>query len=304
MKKTAISILRSGLGVVLLLAVFSAPLSAEFQKPRLYIKLNGAGSLADGGDFGDFVDRNEIYYAAVDAAPGYNAGVTAPSYFLGFGGEIGLETSKYAVGISAGYLEKNFHLDYLYQEPGSGFEDRYVRDYTFSAVPIFLLFHYKVIDTSFFMASVTVGQGVYLGRYRDERRQTFKEHDLTFVNSVVESKKNRLGFHLGAAFQFNVTRNLAFFIDAAYRLVNFEDMEAVDYYEDDNVTGSSNEGEFYYWANRRTGESRFGIGENDGFFWDSTPAAFNINGFSLTVGIKITFGSGKKVEPVKFAPMD
>lgn len=280
---------------------------SKFQKPRFYIKLKGMGNLANGGDFGDFVDRNDIYFNGLNNSPGnYDITVTTPpAYFRGFGGEIGLETQKYAVGISAGYIEKKFHLDYHFEDVSTGFEDDYVREHKFSAIPIFLLIHYKIIDTSFFAASFTIGQGVYLGTYRDDRAQTFKNHESnkTFVNSYVESNQARLGFHLGTTLEIKITRNLGLFAEAAYRLVKFAEMEAKDYYEDDTVV-NENEGEFYYWTNRRTGEAEFGIGISDRFFLDSTRAELNLNGFSFSVGIKITFGSGKEAKPVKIAPLD
>jgi hypothetical protein len=301
------------LSVVLLLMVGNSSgflaAKSKFQKPRFYIKLKGMGNLANGGDFGDFVDRNDIYFNDLNNSPdsveSYDNAVTMPAYFRGFGGEIGLETKRYAVGISAGYIEKKFHLDYHYEKESTGFEDDYVREYKFSAIPIFLLIHYKIINTSSFAASFTIGQGVYLGTYRDDRAQTFKNHESkkTFVNSYVESNQARLGFHLGTTIDIKITRNLGLFAEAAYRLVKFAEMEANDYYEDDNVV-NENEGEFYYWTNRRTGEAEFGIGISDRFFLDSTPAELNLNGFSFSVGIKITFGSGKEVKPVKIAPQD
>lgn len=299
------------LSVVLLMMVgnSSSYLAAKskYQKPRFYIKLKGMGNLADGGDFRDFVDRNDIYFNDLNnSSDNYDITVTMPpAYFLGFGGEIGLETKRYAVGISAGYIEKKFQLDYHFENQSTGFEDNYVREHKFSAIPIFILIHYKIIDTSFLAASFTIGQGVYLGSYRDDRVQTFINHEdnKTFVNSYVKSNQARLGFHLGTTIDIKVTRNLGLFVEAAYRLVKFAEMEAKDYYEDDNVV-NENEGEFYYRTNRRTGEAEFAIGISERFFWDSTPVELNLNGFSFSVGIKITFGSGKEAKPQKIAPQD
>jgi hypothetical protein len=299
------------LSVVLLIMVGNGSgflaAKSKFQKPRLYIKLNGTGNLAGGGDFGDFVDRNDIYFNDLNNSPdsfeSYDNAVTTPAFFRGFGGEIGLETKRYAVGISAGYIEKKFHLDYHFEKESTGFEDDYVREHKFSAIPIFLLIHYKIINTSFFAASFTIGQGVYLGTYRDDREQTFKNYDRTFVNSYVESNQARPGFHLGTTIEIKITRNLGLFAEAAYRLVKFAKMEAKDYYEDDDLV-NENEGEFYYWTNRNTGEAQFGIGESTRLKWDSIRAELDLNGFSFRAGIKITFGSGKKVKPAKIAPLE
>jgi hypothetical protein len=276
-------------------------------KPRLYIKFKGIGTTATGGDYGNFVDRNETYFNDLGSSSGdYTIGVTTTPFFRGYGGEIGFETPTFAFGFSAGYIEKNFHLDYHYLDPVSSFEDNYTRDYRFSAIPLFLFIHYKLIDTSFLSAFVTIGQGVYLATYRDDLAQTFNNYDLQYVNSYIEGKKNFLGFHLGISLDFKISRNLAVFVEGAYRLVRFREIEAKDFYEDNTLTEPAvNEGELYYWTNNRTDEARLVIGDaGNRIFWDSLPAELDLNGFSLSVGIKITFGSGKTKKPVKIAPQD
>lgn len=299
MKKQIISI------VIFLLVLGLGLFPAEFQKPRFYIKFNGIGSLANGGDFGDFVERNETYFTDLNnSSDSYTISLTQAPYFRGFGGEIGFEAKKFAVGISVGYIEKTFSIDYNYNADNSDLVDNYTRDYTFSAIPIFLFVHYKIIDTRMLTAYLTLGEGVYLARYRDERAQTYENYDFTFTNSFVESKKNRLGVHLGTTIDLNISANLALSIEAAYRLTSFKEMIAESYYEDD-IQVVEVEGDFYYWINNRTEQGRFEVGDpGDRLFWDGEPTELNLNGFSLSVGIKITFGSKKKIEPVKVAPID
>ena len=277
----------------------------KLQKPRFYIKVKGMGSLAAGGDFDHFVELNDIYFNGLnDNSPEHDIKVTTPPpYFLGFGGEIGLETDRFAIGIAAAYIEKKFALDYHHVDESTTIENDYVETYKFSAIPIFLLINYKIIDTSSFAAGLTVGQGVYLASYSDHRAQTFKNFDITFVNSYVKSHKARPGFHLGTTLELKITQNLGLVAEAAYRWVKFEEMKARDYYEDNNGV-NENEGDFYYWSNRRTGEVQFGIGVNSRPNWDSTLAVLNLDGFSFSVGIKITFGSIKKEKPVKIAPVE
>jgi hypothetical protein len=291
--------------VILLLAMGQGLVRAEFQHPRFYIKFNGVGSNAAGGDFSDFLDRNETYFTGlVTSAAGYNISITRPPLFRGFSGEIGVDVEKYAVGLSMGYIEKKFHIDYRYLDETSGFEDRYTRDHTFSAIPIFLFIHYKIINTRVLTTYFTLGEGVYLARYRDERSQTYQNYSLTFANSLLESKKNRLGFHAGVTIDLNISSNLAISVEGAYRLTSFKEMAAESYYEDDNQQ-VTDEGDFYYWINNRTGQGRFDIGAPvDKAFWDGLPTQLNLNGFSFGVGIKITFGSKKKRKPVKVAPPD
>jgi hypothetical protein len=182
--------------------------------------------------------------------------------------------------------------------------DNYTQDHTFSAVPIFLYIHYKIIDSRLLTTYFTIGEGVYLARYRNDRVQTYENHTLTFANSFMESKKNSLAFHIGATIDLNITANLALSIEAAYRLTSFKEMIAESYYEDDTQQ-VENEGDFYYWTNNRTQQGRFEIGDaEDKLFWDGIPAELNFNGFSLSVGLKITFGSKRKTQSIKIAPVD
>jgi opacity protein-like surface antigen len=291
--------------VILLLVMAQGLFAVGFQKPRFYIKFKGIGSLSAGGDFGDFMDRNETYFTGLNnVSDSYTISVTKAPYFRGYGGEIGFDTNKFAVGISAGYIEKTFRIDYHYASDTSAFVDDYTVDYTFSAIPIFLFVHYKLIDTRFLTTYLTIGEGVYLARYRDDRAETYESYSLTFANSYIESKKNSLGFHIGATIDLNISANLALSIEAAYRLTTFKEMIAESYYEDDNQQVEG-EGDFYYWINNRTDQGRFEVGDpGDRAFWDGLPTKLNLNGFSLSIGIKITFGSRKKPKPVKVAPVD
>ncbi len=275
---------------VLLFKGSTGILLSDSKKPRLYIKIKGNASFSSGGDFGDFVDRNDIYFNQLSSgSDDYVISTTKRSFFQGFGGEIGVEVKKHAVGIGFGYISRNFKVDSHYEPEGSDYIENYVREYEFSAIPIFLFIHYKIVDRRFMKAFLTLGEGVYLTTYRDERAFTFENADRTFANSYVKSKKNHLGFHVGASIDFNISRNLALFIDAGYRLANFKEMKADEFYEDDNEQELNEEEDFYYGINRQTAQARFTAGEAGGALWDEEPAKLNLSGFSLSVGVKIIF---------------
>ena len=289
--------------VILLLALGHSLFAAEFQKPRFYITFKGMGSLSGGGNFGDFTDFNEPYFTNLNNSPdNYTVSVTNPAYFRGYGGEIGIDANKFAVGISAGHIEKTFHLDYHHEAAAI---ENYTRDHTFSAIPIFLFVHYKIIDTRMLTAFLTIGEGVYLAKYRDDLALTVETTDTVNTTSYVESKKNSLGFHIGATIDLNISANLALSIEAGYRLTNFKELIA-ESYTIAGTTETEEEGDLYYWFNQRTEEAQFRIGppEEDRLFIDGEPAVLNLDGFSLSIGIKITFGSKKKTKPVKVAPVD
>jgi hypothetical protein len=295
-KKHTISI------IIFLLVLAQGLFAAEFQKPRFYIKFKGIGSLSGGGNFGDFVDLNEPYFANLNnTSDSHTISTTTPPYFRGYGGEIGFDANKFAVGISAGYIEKIFHIEYHHEADAI---ENYTRDHTFSAIPIFLFVHYKIIDTRFLTTSLTIGEGVYLARYRDHLATTVETTQIVNTTSNLESKKNSLGFHIGATIDLNISANLALSIAAGYRLTNFKEMIA-ESIEEVGGTVTEGEGDFYYWFNERTEQAQFRIGPpEDKLFWEGEPAVLNLNGFSLSVGIKITFGSKRKRKPVKVAPVD
>ncbi len=262
---------------------------SESKKPRFYIKLKGNASFSSGGDFGDFVDRNDLYFNQLNNGTDTIVSTTKRPFFQGYSGEIGVEVRKHAVGISIGYISRNLDIDYHYESGSSDYEENYVRKHKFSAIPIFLFIHYKIVDRRFIKAFLTIGEGVYLATYREDLTMTFENADLTFANGYLKGKKNNLGFHVGASIDFNIFRNLALSVDAGYRLANFKEMKADDFYEDDNGQALIEEQDFYYATNRNTERARFTAGEAGGVFWDEQLAVLNLTGFTVNVGLKIIF---------------
>ncbi len=252
--------------VLLVMGSFSS-LWPESKKPRLYIKFKGNGVFSSGGDFGEFVDMNDP--SATNGTTTTTAAVSKTrSFFQGLGGEIGLEVKKHAIGIGAGYVER-----YLDLPATNGGTDP--TRCSFSAVPIFLFIHYKVVDKRFIKAFLTLGQGVYLAAYKEKQADTL----------LLKSKKNNLGFHAGISVDLKISKNLAIFVDAGYRLVSFKEIEGKDYTEDE----TGREGDFYYLGDEETGEYRFFIKESGVTVSGSRPAELDLKGFNLSVGIKIIF---------------
>ncbi len=230
---------------------------SQGQKPQLFFRFNGNAAFTSAGDFGNFIDIND-------------PDKTTRSYFQGLGGEIGLETKKHAVGISVGYLERYLDTGAI---PGTGSMSTTFTRHSFSAVPIFVFFRYKLVGGSFFKASLTLGEGVYLARYREKTGETV----------LLKSKKNSLGFHGGVTIDLHVFKFLAIFADAGYRLASFKEMAGEDF----RYTGTPLKGDLYYQANESTGEYRFFIKRPNQNIPGSRPAALKLNGFFLCAGMKI-----------------
>ncbi len=272
---------------------------AKNTKPRLYIKGLAGMQNAKTGDFDDFYTQNSLFYSEFEKAnTGYTISFTRPRKdFRGLGGEIGLETDRFAVGISADFIEKEYNLLLDYNDATTGYSEKRTWNYSLKAVPIFVMFHYKLINSGILTISLSVGEGVYLIRYRDIRNQTFENADLTFSNGIVTSKKYQLGFHGGTSIELKVMPNFSLCIDAAYRFVKLENMNATSYFEDDlGIITKKNQ--LYYSVNPDTGEARFSSSKY-GLPWDSRLAKMRLDGLTLSAGIKIIFGSVKKSNPTK-----
>ena len=87
--------------------------AAKSGKPRFYIKFEGIGSNTKGGDYDTMVNLSSAYLKE-QSIPNSELTVTTDEkpYFVGYGGELGFETSTFAVGFSAGYMEKKITTDF------------------------------------------------------------------------------------------------------------------------------------------------------------------------------------------------
>jgi hypothetical protein len=248
------------LAAVALAVVNAESFAAQTQKPRLYFKFSGNALISSAGDFGNFVDMNDPAAAA-------------RSYFRGFSGEMGLETKKHAVGISAGYIERYLDIGYLTGVTAGAAGTNPFTRHSFSAVPIMLFIRYKLVSGSFFNASLTLGEGVYLATYKEKTAETL----------LLKSRKNNLAFHGGLSVDLHIFKFLALFVDAGYRLASFKQMTGKDY----RTSGPPLEGEFYYQANEAAGQYGFFIKQPKKTVPGSQPAVLNLNGFALCAGLKI-----------------
>lgn len=281
----------------------------ENGSPRFYFQFNVTRTNPYAGHFGDFIEKSQVYFNSFTTTPGYTISTEKDSFFLGYRGEIGLQVKNIAIGFSAGFISRDFSVKSLYENPTDGSVETYSHRYRFSAVPIFLFLHYRLFNSRWLSGYLTVGEGVYLGKLRDDRSITYENNPAelvnNYVNSYIDATRNQLGFHFGTSIDIKLTGNIAISIEGAYRWVKFKDITAQGYYEDNQVTGVKTKGDYYLWENSRTGEVRFGIGkESPGARWSSTPVRLDLDGFFLGVGIKITLGSSKKKVQTKQAPLD
>ncbi len=284
--------------VFLLLALLAAGMahdltaeteSKKSERPRFYIKFDGLGSLSTAGNFGDFIDIEEAYLDDLALLPAHEMSITKDPYFMGFTGEIGVQVKKHAVGISVGYLKKS--LTYTqHSELNSGLITDTEREYRFAAIPIFLFIRYKLLELSFIDGFVTVGEGVYLTTYSDDFNTTNSSGTVLSDAGYIEGRKNSLAFHAGITLDFKITKFLALSMDAGYRLSSMKEPEGVNYSLINGGTGVLTEGTLYYGADQlKTNATTLDLEDNVGDTVEPVPAVFNMNGFSLSAGLKLIF---------------
>lgn len=268
--------------------------ASKHSNPRFFIKLRGGLNFLDGGVFSDMIDEDRVYFdSLINSEKDYVITTDADSFFTGYGAEIGLEAGIYAVGIEIGNLTREYFIDYTYRDPEVDYQAAYLWDQKFSAVPIFVNHYFKIINGKFITSFLILGGGVYLSKVALARYETFVNAPVTFVNTIVEGKRNFLGLNLALTIEFNFTSNVALFIDAKYRYVGFKNYSGTLYFENDNTT-SELEGDLLYLINKDSGKGKFWVGDYDEEVWEEHTVYLNMKGFCLAAGLKIIFGSRPK----------
>lgn len=268
--------------------------ASKFGKPRFFIKFRGNINFLDGGVFQNMIDEDLVYFETLKNSGGdYVIGTDEDPFFTGYGAEIGIEAGKYAVGLDIGFLTKKYLIDYQYRDNSTGYEWQYNWEQTFSAVPIFIYNHFKIIDGSVITSYITLGGGMYLARISSLKKENFLNGAVTFQNTSLEGKRSFLGLHVGASLELNITKNIGIFVEAMYRYVGFNNFTGTQIYEHDGGS-TETEGDVVYLVDKESGKGYFWIGEYNTEDFEELPVELNMRGFALTAGIKIIFGSRKK----------
>ncbi len=339
-----------------------AALSFAGPDVRFGFSLSGGLGHIDGGDLNRHIrDENQwiVDYEDYVHENLYDIDWKEMSWLPKFGGEIMVRIGRY-FGLGAGveFLKKTNPgtIDYA-------FTDSSTVDYggwyyllnenthqsttsitqTLTVVPVTLSVYGFLPLGPGAEAYVKLGGGYYLGKLASDwvldsedisnhnyywySGPPFPPHYHTVITGTeteaYEATCNTFGVHFGAGFDFNVSRNIAFFAEAFYRMANFTEWEGsldwtVDYLSEWGETDStepidlpesdtmSASGGFngglwyseYFWNELATGlYGQIGLFENkpqEGYtVKNSRPAEINLNGFAFKVGIRIFFGGGR-----------
>ncbi len=205
-------------------SVFTRKLKKKYlvgKRKGFYLKISSGANFFDGGDFNTMIDSNVTFYKNL------NAPINKTPFFWSLGGEFGYSVGRFSFGIETGYIVKSFtiksHLGHQYHSQG-----HYTR--CFSAFPVLLNIHSKVLDTSSLRADILVGGGIYFAEYKVDMEFVSLQFPIPYSNIPryaffsEKCKEKSYGFHVGTSLDFFVLKKLAFFLEARYRFVNFTDI--------------------------------------------------------------------------------
>lgn len=251
-----------------------------------YISIGIGGSPSGGGDFQTMLDVNKPFYDNLLIPSPYKEF----PFFLSYGGEIGFARGRFSFGIETGNITKSFEVEkpLNYREVStSGFSTQHL-----SAIPLLLNIRYTLLDTNWVKGRLSVGAGVYWGRY--SRHIKYRIVDYTLPAGIIQEKGTKVspGYHVGLTFDFFVSNRLAFFIDSRYRFVEFSGMKGSGFIvinSLDRISKTKYTGDLNFYDGGDSGRAEFYIGTRDyeGPLENLRSARFTLNGFALSIGAKI-----------------
>jgi hypothetical protein len=229
------------------IAVLASPGAAAL---KLSLKLNGGAAmlLNGGGDLEKFRLGEQAY--ATDWAEGDAYSSTFNwkklSMVSEFGGEAILHlTPKFGVGIGVGYISINRKGVYTlnYQDSWSASEGTYdekeddniTHDFSGSAIPILLNFHFQTPVSAKLNFVAYAGLGYYMGKFNHNYNLT-ANYLLTFTSRVYYNQKetedttytqktkatcNKIGFQGGLGLEMLLTPTISVGLELTGRMVDF-----------------------------------------------------------------------------------
>jgi tetratricopeptide (TPR) repeat protein len=260
----------------------------------LYLKLRLGQGMMDGGDYGRITEASQNYYGGLIERYNWdNITMSGGTVFKEQAAEIGYLFKKWGFALEWGRISRNFRVEnaiYQYHARQEGIWDR-----EFIAVPFLLNVYYRILHVSpgkslfskpfSIDAVILAGAGLYKGTYKENYDQQDIGAFSIFHDYSDESKQNTIGFHAGAAVEFNITSHWTLFVETRYRFVSFKNMYGRGVY-----TSSSSrfdyQGELYYVTDEYYNRSFFNLGPTGDLRHTEQKAELNLNGFSLNVGIR------------------
>jgi opacity protein-like surface antigen len=208
-------------------------------------------------------------------------------------------TENFGIGIGAGYIRRK-------EKSESSVKAAPFFNLTFSgepeitAIPIKLSAHYFFPVTSQVNVFLNGGIGYYFGKINYHLRSDIQVLDEPEESGKIEGevKDNALGFHGGIGVEYNVAKNIAFFVEGAGRYAKLKDWEGDETQTLDSQIAEQKSGTLWYYEGL---VSDFGTEKYYSSFelqegkltWPDIrnvrKAEGDLSGFSLRAGIRIKF---------------
>lgn len=255
------------------------------KRKGLFIRVLGGGVYSRSGDFRTMMDTNKDYYSSlerpspVDSEPfylSYNAGIGYSFGNLSFSLEYGRIFTSYVVNQPINYL---------------GIKHTGRSIYRFSAKPLLLNLHLKVIDRTHFKGYIMGSAGIFQGRYSRETAYRWYDGKFKLISIHETATQTSPGFRAGASFDLFITRKLALTARVAYQIVAFNNMtgDGIIVRQTDLSHGTEllYEGELNFAPLTAPGFAEFYAGtETIPVGTEYRKASLSLNGFALHLGLK------------------
>ena len=290
--------------LVLTFFCFVAICQAQDSNKRFSLKLTaGYGSMAV-GDINAVLEGRENIYTDYASLVGAQKEGEFKELNRGFEyeGELLINiTESFGLGIGAGYIQREEHgeASFKHEEDDYYFLLSYSYGPEISAIPVKLTAYYFVPIASRLSLYLNGGIGYYFGKIRypiqEEYQYGYDEHEV--YDHIITAKDNAFGYHGGIGCEYNVTKNLAIFVEGAARYAKLKDWKGdeiirySDTYYGEEARVNSGILWYYEFLWREQYYSFLDIIAEEHLYHvrNVRKAEGDFSGFSLRAGIKIIF---------------
>jgi len=263
-------ILKGFVVLALISVLAAASFAAGQQKSGIQVgfKLRGGLNTINGGDFNMMIKGFNNYYPDLNDYYGedrYKVDWKEMKWLMNFQGEFYLRIMNYfGIGLGFEYITKKnpgtitynwtrntrSYYSYYYIDYADSTKDTMTYEHTATVIPITLNLYGFFPLGSMGDIYITLGPGYYLGTFEQDYTikedyddldnyyytngrywDTWKNKGTYNYQNNYKATSNVVGFHIGAGFNFNLMKGVAFFGEALYRTANFKDWQGDYSYE-------------------------------------------------------------------------
>lgn len=286
---------------IICILFFTGASYAQGYPKKFSLKLSGGYGNTMGGDMEAFIDGLNSETTDLAAVLGFTqtGELENVNWGLDFEGEFVLNlTENFGIGFGVGCLERKSksqaELEFLPLIKASiSWEPKY------TAIPLYLSGYCYFPVAQKMNVFLKAGVGYYFAKIRYEVLEENESlgYPGTWNRDEGEATDERIGFHGGFGFEYDITENIALYIEGTRRYVTFKNWKVKNTETDSSGAEVNQSGTFWYVKEfkEETGKhyASMMISENKPSYpWlkDIRRAEISLSGFSFRVGVKIRFG--------------